>query len=64
MGDPLERGVVIQRVFRRQPVDPKRRKGRRMEGMTRTERRRLLRRNVFLVLSYLVLMGLVAGAYA
>jgi hypothetical protein len=32
--------------------------------MSREERRKTFRRSVFLVLSYLVIMGLVAGAYA
>jgi hypothetical protein len=32
--------------------------------MGRNERRKLIRRNLLLVLSYLVVMGLVAGAYS
>lgn len=32
--------------------------------MARTERRRLIKRNVLLVLSYLIVMGLLVGAYA
>lgn len=32
--------------------------------MIRNERRQLIRRNLLLVLSYLLVMGLVAGAYA
>ena len=32
--------------------------------MVRNERRQLIRRNLLLVLSYLVVMGLVVGAYS
>jgi hypothetical protein len=32
--------------------------------MGRNERRKLIRRNLLLVLSYLVVMGLVVGAYS